>query len=285
MIKFRFLLLIPLFVFAFTACEEEDQTSIGTPAEEDLQPIQDNTKAEQGVMNSANLMNPYGLDEDLSGKKAFDENPEYSISNDSLQVTIDFSAVDNMDGEIIITYNTIPLYDFSQISATAELINYTQGTIVYNGLLNFSMTIGDVITMTVATPDGEEITIQDGNLESTWIGERVMTWTEGFDTPAIASDDIYEVSGSARGITSNQTNYTAEILETLVFSPDCDYIMYGEQQIKNYVGTDNETTLTLTYHVDSGGNTLTEPTCNSYFNLNFVSQNLELNLVLSFNDM
>jgi len=285
MIKFRFLLLIPLFVLAFSSCEEEDQTSIGTPAEEDLQPIQDNTKAEQGVMNSANLMNPYGLDEDLSGKKAFDANPEYSISNDSLQVTIDFSAVDNMDGEIIITYNTNPLHDFSQISATAELINYTQGTIVYNGLLNFSMTIGDVITMTVATPDGEEITIQDGNLESTWIGERVMTWTEGFDTPAIASDDIYEVSGSARGITSNQTNYTAEILETLVFSPDCDYIMYGEQQIKNYVGTDNETTLTLTYHVDSGGNTLTEPTCNSYFNLNFVSQNLELNLVLSFNDM
>ena len=61
--------------------------------------------------------------------------------------------------------------------------------------------------------------------------------------------------------------------------------MSGEQQIKNYVGTEDETTLTLTYHVDANGNELDEPTCNPYFNLNFVSSNLELNLVLNLENM
>ncbi len=283
--KILLLLLIPLFLFSLTACEEEDQTSIGTPAEEDLQPIQDNTKAEQGVMNSANYMNPYGLDEDLSGKKAFSSNPQYSIDADSLVVTIDFSGVENMDGEIIITYNSNPLINFGQISAEAELVNYTQGGIVYNGTLLFEMVVSEVITMSTSTPDGEELTIQDGNSTSTWSGERIMTWTAGINTPADPSDDIYEVEGSSEGLTSNQTNYTSEILATLVFSPSCDYIMFGEQQLKNYVGTDRETTLTLTYNVDANGETLTEPACNPYFNLNFVSQNLELNMLLNVDEL
>lgn len=283
--KILLLLLTPLFLFSLTACEEEDQTSIGTPAEEDLQPIQDNTKAEQGVMNSTNYMNPYGLDEDLSGKKAFSSNPVYSISGpDSTVVTIDFSGVENMDGEIIITYSSNPTHEFDRISAEAELVDYKQGTVVYNGTLLFEMADSELITMSTSTPDGEELTIQDGNSTSTWSGERIMTWTEGSDT-IDEMDDIYEVVGSSEGLTSNQTSYTSEILTALVFSPSCDYIMFGEQQLKNYVEEDLETTLTLNYNVDANEETLTEPDCNPYFNLNFVSQNLDVNMFLNVDDL
>lgn len=274
-----------MLAFSFNSCDEEDSL-LGGPSDEDMQPVVDNMNAEKGVMSASSYMNPYGLDEELSTKEFMEGEVEYSwISIEDFSVRIDFSNVSDMGGAIIVDYDSNPLeFPFSSISATIVLEDYMQDGITYNGELTFLMEVGSDITITVASAEGSQITMDHGSVQSTWMGTRTMVWLEGFDTTDDL-DDIYQISGTSTGVTSTATNYFSQIITPIMLSPGCDYMMYGSQEIVNNYGSDNETSLTMMYNVDSSGDELSDPTCNSYFKLHFVSGLLDLTMVLNMDEM
>ncbi len=282
--KIWILPIVAILAFSLTSCDEDIDTVIGTPTDEDMQPVADNAKTEKGLMTATSYMNPYGLDEDLSTKKGADD-PTYNLVGVTL--TIDFSEVEGMDGVIVVEYSSNPLDSpLTAIDATTTLQNFAIGNTTYNGVLSFAYTnTGDEIAMTVSTIDGDPITITEGSSEITWDGTRSLTWIQGISTPIDITDDLYEVTGSAEGIASTLTNYTTEVLSALVLSPNCDYIMGGEQELINNVGTDDQTSMTMNYSVDSNGNDLSEPTCNSYVKMHFVSSTLDVNIVINLDNL
>ncbi len=282
--KIWILVLVAIATISFISCDEDVDTVIGTPSDEDMQPVADNVQTEKGLMTATSYMNPYGLDEDLSTKKIADE-PTYNLVG--LTLTIDFSDVSGMDGIIVVEYSSDPLdTPLVDINATTTLQDFTLDNAVYNGVVSFAyLRSGDVIEMSVATIDGDPLTITEGNREVTWDGTRTLKWIQGLSTPADITDDLYEVTGSAEGVASTMTNYTTEVLSALVLSPNCEYIMAGEQELINNVGADGQTSMTMNYSVDSNGNDLSEPACNSYIKLHFVSSTLDVNMVVNIDNL
>ncbi len=58
-----------------------------------------------------------------------------------------------------------------------------------------------------------------------------MVWSQGSATPAIHEDDIYLISGTASGISSNGTDFSVAITESLTNYLDCFWISQGSSQI------------------------------------------------------
>jgi hypothetical protein len=273
-----------MIAFSFTACDEEDILS-GSPSDEDMQPVIDNMNAEKGVMSAASYMNPYGLDEELSTKSVLEDGPAYSYDPATRTLTVDFTGVSGMGGEIIVTYDSDPLsLPITSIGAISTMLDFVNDGVTYNGTVVFSMTVGNQIVMSVMTSDGEEITINDGT-SYTWSGSRSITWLEGFNTPVDDTDDVYQLEGNSSGISSTGTNYQSTILIPLVLSTECDYVMHGSQKVINNVDSDNEASITMTFHVDADGNELDVPTCNSYFEMHYVSGIFDLTMIMDIDEM
>lgn len=87
-------------------------------------------------------------------------------------------------------------------------------TITYNGIGQFT---SELENGSILTRDGKYIL-----RESTKTKELI----EGGDTEE-RSDDVYQVTGSATGETSDGRSYTKEIVEPLIISKDCFWITQG----------------------------------------------------------
>jgi hypothetical protein len=59
----------------------------------------------------------------------------------------------------------------------------------------------------------------------------IMEWSQGYSTPAIHEDDIYLISGSASGTSSDSYTFSVVIQDTLVDQIDCFWISSGLSQI------------------------------------------------------
>lgn len=284
--KLFYVFFISFLSLAITSCDE-DSTVTGGPSDEDMQPVANNMGTEKGVMNAVSYMNPYGLDEDLSGKSVTDGPVMIWINLNDYIVEIDFANVNGSGGKITVDYDSNPFAaNLDAINAIATLENYVSDGITYNGELNFSMVSGlttPVFTITNVGLDAALTAAQGENI-STWLGTKALTWLDGRDTPFSRIDDAFEISGSSSGVTILGDSYTASTT-ALYMAPDCEYIMSGAMVFVNNVGANNQTTLTMDFGVDSGGNALNEPACNPYFKLNYVTSILNLNIVMSMDDL
>jgi hypothetical protein len=61
----------------------------------------------------------------------------------------------------------------------------------------------------------------------TWNSNRTRTMTAGASTPLNWTDDVYEISGGASGVTGNGTSYTLTINKNLLIRIGCKYIQDG----------------------------------------------------------
>ena len=86
-----------------------------------------------------------------------------------------------------------------------------------------------------------EITLADGT-EVTRHSERSWQWIEGMDTELDQSDDVIQITGFAQVSTSTGDEYKKEIIEPLIRSRDCRFIVSGIVEI-----TLNEEVSTLDY--------------------------------------
>ena len=95
----------------------------------------------------------------------------------------------------------------------------------------------------------------DGSSWRSWSGTTVMTQVEGNGTPLYPRDDVFQITGSRRGESSNGRTWVAEIAEPLVKAFSCRWISKGVLRLKvnDMVGTlnfgdgacDNEAKLTV----------------------------------------
>ena len=280
--KLLTILLIPFFLMALTSCDEETVLS-GGPSDEDMQPVSDNMQIEKGVMNAVSYANPYGLDEDLSGKSVTNGPVMVWINPAEFIIEMDFTNVTNASGKIIVDYDSNPFaVGLDVINAVVTMEDFVNdGSPVYNGVLNFSMSDGLTTPVFELNNTGlEALTMTNGSKVASWLGEKTMTWLEGRTSPLDRLDDAYSVSGNSTGVSVMGDNYSV-ISTGLYLTPECEYIMDGTMVIVNNVGTDSQTTLTMDFGVDSNGNELTEPNCNSYFKLKYENGTLTLNMVMN----
>jgi len=69
------------------------------------------------------------------------------------------------------------------------------------------------------------------NTSVTRIETRTREFLAGFDTPAVQTDDVIQISGSSTVTKSDKTTYTRTILVPLVRKGDCNFITAGTVEI------------------------------------------------------
>lgn len=123
-------------------------------------------------------------------------------------------------GKIIITLTGPPFEEgserivtFENFTVNGNLIEGTK-TFTYKGKGQYACSL---LNGKITTPDGDVII-----REST----RTKTLVAGGDTED-RSDDVYEITGTVTGETSDGTSYKKEIIEPLVISRDCFWITQG----------------------------------------------------------
>ncbi len=123
-------------------------------------------------------------------------------------------------GKIIITLTGHPSDEGSQRIVTFE--DFTVNGVSIEGTWTFTYNGGGQFTCVlengkILTPDGDVIIT-----EST----KTKTLISGGDTED-RSDDVYEITGSIVGETSDGVSYSKEIVEPLIISRDCFWITQG----------------------------------------------------------
>jgi hypothetical protein len=78
----------------------------------------------------------------------------------------------------------------------------------------------------------KKITSADGNSWKSWNGTTVMTQVEGNGTPLFPRDDVFQITGSRKGESSNGKTWMAEVAEPLVKAFTCRWISKGVLRIK-----------------------------------------------------
>jgi hypothetical protein len=61
----------------------------------------------------------------------------------------------------------------------------------------------------------------------TWVANRTRTWTAGYNTPLLFSDDLFSVTGSSSGSGANGGTWTTQITSPLVHKRSCHQIVSG----------------------------------------------------------
>jgi hypothetical protein len=97
--------------------------------------------------------------------------------------------------------------------------NSSTRTVTYNGTNASGQPYWTIVAnMSIAKANGKVVT---------WNSTRKRTMTAGASTPLNWSDDVYEISGGASGVTGNGTSYTLTINKNLLIRIGCKYIQDG----------------------------------------------------------
>lgn len=71
----------------------------------------------------------------------------------------------------------------------------------------------------------------------TWNSTRSYEWTDGYNTPLIAIDNVWDITGSAVGVKSDNTTYSLTIVKPLNVAILCKWIRAGSINIQYNAGT------------------------------------------------
>lgn len=93
-------------------------------------------------------------------------------------------------------------------------------TLVNEGLNNAGQPF---FTVTVEA----QITAPNGEWTASWSGDRIRTWTDGYNTPINIWDDVYHINGSGQGVNRNGVSYEMNIEEDLVAKVGCAWLVQG----------------------------------------------------------
>ena len=97
-----------------------------------------------------------------------------------------------------------------------------------------------------------KLTTVDGKVRS-WTSTRNREWIGGENTK-IFNDDVYQITGTANGVSANNVSFTVNILQPLQIDFSCQYrITAGEVEIK----PQNKLTRTINYGSDTCVNNYT----------------------------
>jgi hypothetical protein len=138
---------------------------------------------------------------------------------------------------------------------TFTYTDFTVDSVVINGSISELFT-GDDSTSRKSTVTDELTFAYPDTITYTRIGNRVINWLEGIDTPLYPEDDKMEITGNVTVTSTAGDTYTKSIIEPLIRLGSCKFYVQGITQITlnseiiseiNYGdgNCDNEATITV----------------------------------------
>ena len=223
-------------LFAFQSCKKTE-----TLTSEDQEIVEDNSHSEQisedasKISDDAYYASSNILVRDNSSASAVLADTVKIIKNTSdSSITVDFgtNGITCRDGRV--RYGKV-MFKFTNgfrnagksVTQTFDgykvddrtINNSSTRTVTYNGTNasgQHNWTI--VANMSITKANGKVVT---------WNSIRTRTMTAGASTPLNWTDDVYEISGGASGVTGNGTSYTLAINKNLLIRIGCKYIQDG----------------------------------------------------------
>jgi hypothetical protein len=137
---------------------------------------------------------------------------------------------------------------------TIEFENfYLDGNLI-EGKRTLTTTLNGLNLAQHVVVDGGRVTLTDG-VVITFDEDKTRTLVEGLITPLVATDDVWEVTGTASGMNYNQVEYSMLITKPIRRSAACKYAVSGTKVITtaNHTATldfgdgscDNKATVTV----------------------------------------
>lgn len=245
----------------FTSCDDIiDPVAISPQDTEELKDdAVDNSKADEAMGGTLEIISSYGISEDWS--KKMDGN-EPVTTYDPIEFIVTLTFADG--GVITIDWNVEPTWNAIDLSGVLDLTNFTQNGTTLNatGIL---LTKGGTATEPTLNIDGTtNITI--GNVEMTFAIDRTFQW--------FMEDNGFAVWGTSI-LTKGSKTITTTILEAekLIQYLSCDY---PQQGITNLMISGTNKSIKVDYGIDADGNSSNE--CDSWVNLTLKIGNASITL-------
>ncbi len=221
---------------AFQSCKK-----IETFTSEDQEIVEDNAHSEQmsddaaKITDDAYYTSSNILVRDNSGANSVLADTVKIIKNTAdSSITVDFGTNGIMCRDGRVRYGKV-MFKFTNgyKKAGSSVTQTFDGYKVDDRSINNSST--RIITYNGTNTSGQPNWTISANLSITKSNGKVVTWnstrtrtmTAGASTPLNWTDDVYEVSGGASGVTGNGTSYTLTINKNLVIRIGCKYIQDG----------------------------------------------------------
>lgn len=159
----------------------------------------------------------------------------YDTTGMNVKITVDYGTTNcmcadgkNRRGKIFIAYNGTGFY------TVGNTVTFTTSQYYVND----NQIEG---TRTVKHPDQDKwtidaeatITFADNAGTATWKSNRTRIQTQGQATPLILADNVYEITGTASGITAQGRGYDITITSPLQIQLNCRYIQSGKLEINS----------------------------------------------------
>jgi hypothetical protein len=174
-------------------------------------------------------------------------------------VTLDFGAGCEMNGHVrkgkIITVYSGPLHKPGNKAMTEFDGYYVDGRKIEGRHQIENTTTPGANNRQFTRTYTKKITSADGQSWKSWAGTTIMTQVEGNGTPLWPVDDVFQITGTRNGQSSNGRTWVAEVTNPLVKAFTCRWISKGILKISINDNTgvldfgngscDNEATLTV----------------------------------------
>ncbi|MFZ1496652.1 MAG: hypothetical protein WAS72_06310 [Saprospiraceae bacterium] len=120
-------------------------------------------------------------------------------------------SISNAGATRTITFDNFSI-DNVQVQGTRTITNNGQDP---NGIWSLTRTATNMI---LTFPDGKTIS---------WNGSYTAKFIEGYDTPTVRLDDVFEVSGGSQGVNRNNKSYTTTITTPFIKANTCAWVKSG----------------------------------------------------------
>lgn len=111
-------------------------------------------------------------------------------------------------------------------SVTINFENYKVDNISFSGIIQITNNGNNSYTTIV---DNGKLSSADFTIE--YECNQTTRWISGFNTDTIATDDIYEISGTSTGVNRKGQSYTTVIMQSLRKDLSCKWITKGQVEI------------------------------------------------------
>jgi hypothetical protein len=240
---FLLVLMISAVAFLYSGCKKNTETK------------QNNTKAasENALAEKAFDDVKDWSDKAMAGAKLKSGSFDTIYMGTCVVATLDYSTIPFV---LTIDFGTTNcqcddgVYRRGKIIVTFSGDYWAQGTVITYGFENYFFNDNQVLgTKTVTNKgrnqaqnlywevvvDGQIIKANNGGT-LTWNSSYQYEWSAGEPTPGIWWDDVYKLTGTASGISTDGESYTYTITSPLVKKLSCEWIVSGtiEMQIQGY---------------------------------------------------
>lgn len=232
-----------ILAICFTSCKKKkDETpppsnNTNTTTDSETQAASDNALAEYVFSDAVNIVDD-GARREKGISKHFPSGysqygPCMSVTVDTLAsprtLLLDFGTTNCLcadgrwrRGKIACSFTG--LYGNSLTVTTISFLNYYVNDYSVSGTITLTNDSTNIIR-TIKVQNGKMVSPSSQQIQ--WSCDQTFTWINGSGTPLIRTDDQYEITGSASGVTINGTSFTALITSPVLLDLSCMYITKG----------------------------------------------------------